>query len=146
MRDGQKPTAVARIQGGEEFPQIWGWVRFYPRRCETIVEAEIFGLPMAESQFFGFHIHEGTDCCGTGFRNTGSHLNLFQTAHPNHVGDLPPLLGVQGRAYMKVLTDRFCVEEAIGRTVIIHGGPDDFRTQPSGNAGKKIACGVIHPI
>ena len=44
---------------------------------------------------------------------------------------------------MKVFTDRFCVEEIIGKTVIIHNDPDDFHTQPAGNAGKKIACGVI---
>ena len=44
---------------------------------------------------------------------------------------------------MKVLSNRFSIEEIIGRTVIIHNAPDDFRTQPSGNAGMKIACGVI---
>lgn len=43
-------------------------------------------MPVTESQFFGFHIHEGTDCCGAGFLNTGSHLNPFQTNHPDHVG------------------------------------------------------------
>lgn len=44
---------------------------------------------------------------------------------------------------MKVLSNRFSIEEIIGRTVIIHDAPDDFRTQPSGNAGMKIAYGVI---
>lgn len=44
---------------------------------------------------------------------------------------------------MKVYTDRFYVDEIIGKTVIVHEDPDDFHTQPSGNAGKKIACGVI---
>ena len=47
---------------------------------------------------------------------------------------------------MTVLTGRFRVEEILGKTVILHGAPDDFRTQPSGNAGKKIACGVIRRI
>lgn len=44
---------------------------------------------------------------------------------------------------MAVKTDRFRVEEIIGRTVVIHSGADDFKSQPSGNAGEKIACGVI---
>lgn len=44
---------------------------------------------------------------------------------------------------MYVLTDRFRVRDIIGRTVVIHSGPDDFHTQPAGNAGEKIACGVI---
>lgn len=51
-----------------------------------------------------------------------------------------------GNAYMKVLTGRFHVEQIIGRTVILHSNPDDFHTQPSGNAGTKIACGVIQRI
>lgn len=41
------------------------------------------------------------------------------------------------------MTDRFTIDETIGKTVIIHAKPDDFVTQPSGNAGEKIACGVI---
>jgi len=45
-----------------------------------------------------------------------------------------------------VFSDRIRVEELIGRTVVIHSDPDDFRTQPAGNAGKKIACGVIRTI
>ena len=45
--------------------------------------------------------------------------------------------------YLSVKTDRFSVNEIIGRTVVIHSDPDDFHTQPAGNAGKKIACGVI---
>ena len=44
---------------------------------------------------------------------------------------------------MKVLTGRFHVGEVLGKTVILHAQPDDFHTQPSGNAGTKIACGVI---
>ena len=70
-------------------------------------------------------------------------VNSGRTEHPNHAGDLPPLLEASGKAYMTVLTGRFHVKEVIGRTVILHGDPDDFHTQPSGNAGIKLACGVI---
>ena len=56
---------------------------------------------------------------------------------------LPPLLRCKGNAYLSVKTDRFTVDEIIGRTLVIHSDPDDFHTQPAGNAGKKIACGVI---
>lgn len=48
-----------------------------------------------------------------------------------------------GIAWMEVYTGRFYPEEVIGRTIIIHGMPDDFRSQPSGNSGEKIACGEI---
>lgn len=48
-----------------------------------------------------------------------------------------------GGAYMNVATDRISVKDIIGRAVVIHSMPDDFTSQPSGNAGNKIACGAI---
>ena len=56
---------------------------------------------------------------------------------------MPPLFGCNGAAFSVFLTDRITVNEIIGKTVIIHSDPDDFTSQPSGNAGTKIACGVI---
>lgn len=63
--------------------------------------------------------------------------------HPEHGGDLPPILSDKGTAWMMVYTTRFFTEEVVGKTVVIHDMPDDFRTQPSGNSGEKIACGQI---
>ena len=125
---------------------ICGTVTFTQRCDGVLVEAALSGLPRTESGFFAFHIHEGGSCTGDGFPNTGGHFNPGDGKHPCHAGDLPPLLGDSGRGYMKVLTTRFRVEEIIGRTVILHTAPDDFHTQPSGNAGEKIACGVIRRI
>ena len=144
MKHHMYPKAIARIYGGKDYPQLSGTVRFFLGIDGVIVEVEIHGLPETETSFFAFHIHEGDNCEGVGFPNTGSHFNSGATMHPQHAGDLPPLLAGHGKAYMKVFTDRFCVEEIIGKTVIIHNDPDDFHTQPAGNAGKKIACGVIH--
>lgn len=76
------------------------------------------------------------------FRNRRA-LQSVRVRAGAHAGDLPPLLSCQGNAYLSVKTDRFSVNEIIGRTVVIHSNPDDFHTQPAGNAGKKIACGVI---
>jgi len=56
---------------------------------------------------------------------------------------LIPLFSNSGYAWSSFLTNRFTVDQIIGRTVIIHSDPDDFTTQPSGNSGKKIACGEI---
>jgi Cu-Zn family superoxide dismutase len=56
------------------------------------------------------------------------------------------LLWCKGKAFLSVKTDRFSVDEIIGRTIVIHSDPDDFHSQPAGNAGKKIACGVIQKI
>ena len=138
------PEVIARIGGGPENPELDGTVRFYPKNGSVLVVAEILGLPQDEGTgFFALHIHEGEACSGENFSSTGGHYNPADVSHPHHAGDLPPLLRCGNRAYLVVETDRFRVEEVIGRTVVIHSGADDFRSQPAGNAGTKIACGVI---
>lgn len=144
IRNSSRPSAVAYVRGGTDAPNINGQVRFYQEPGSVLVVADIAGLPQnSETGFFGFHIHEGNSCAGTGFPQTGSHYDPRQTDHPRHAGDLPPLMMQQGRAHLEVRTDRFRVRDIIGRTVVIHSDPDDLRTQPAGNAGTKIACGVI---
>lgn len=141
------PDAVAYLRGGSSAPGLFGIVKFYPRQQGTLVVADVFGLPETNaSGFFALHIHEGGSCAGDGFPETGSHYNPDETPHPKHAGDLPPLLSCQGSSHLTVLTDRFSIPDVIGRTVVIHNGPDDFRSQPAGNAGTKIACGVIQRI
>ena len=138
------PDAVAHIRGGREAPCLSGDVQFYQKCGSVLVVAQICGLPQDNDLgFFALHIHEGGSCSGEGFSDTGGHYNPTGAQHPNHAGDLPPLMLCNGGAYLAVQTDRFCVRDIIGRTVVIHSGPDDFHSQPAGNAGTKIACGVI---
>lgn len=146
MTGHTRPAAAACIRGGQQYPDLRGTVAFTPLRCGTLVTAEIEGLPDSETGFFAFHIHEKGDCSGAGFPNTGGHYDPHGREHPLHAGDLPPLLSYRGKAYMAVATDRFCVKDIIGRSVVIHSQPDDFTTQPSGNAGSKIACGTIRGL
>lgn len=136
--------AVAYLKGGDMAPDLEGVVKFYQTSRGVIVSAHIFGLPKENSSgFFAFHIHEGDNCSGAGFVNTKGHYNPSNAAHPMHAGDLPPLLSNNGEAYLEVLTNRFKINEIIGKTMVIHSKADDFFTQPAGNAGDKIACGVI---
>ena len=138
------PDAVAKIRGGAEVPKLSGCIRFYQQKGCVLIVAEIFGLSREnETGFFGFHIHQGESCSGTDFSGTGSHYNPVDQVHPKHAGDLPPLMCCRGNAYLAVKSDRFTVHDIIGKTVVIHSNPDDFHTQPAGNAGRKIACGVI---
>lgn len=138
------PHAVARIKGGSDAPQLSGVVRFYQEYGSALVVADISGMPTSGGTgFFALHIHEDGSCGGESFAQTGGHYNPKEMAHPNHAGDLPPLMRCGDRAFLAVRTDRFCVREIIGKTVVIHDGPDDFRSQPAGNAGTRIACGVI---
>lgn len=145
-----RAQAAAILTGGETNPHLSGTVRFYQTQEGVIVYAEIVGLPRGkrpcEERIFGFHIHEGSDCSGSmsdPFSDSMSHYNPDGCKHPYHAGDLPPLFGNDGLALSVFLTDRFSVNQIIGKTVILHDRPDDFTTQPSGNSGAKIACGVI---
>lgn len=80
------------------------------------------------------------------FPNTGNHYNPDNVPHPEHVGDLPPLLSNNGYAWMSFYTGRVNLNDVIGRSVVIHSMRDDFTSQPSGNSGDKIGCGVIETI
>lgn len=145
--------ALADVSGSEKYPDINGRVVFKKKGEGVLVTAEIMGLPTEDGEcnrkVFGFHIHEGESCSGNDtdpFLNVGGHYNPDECEHPSHAGDLPPLFENNGYAYLSLYTDRFTVSEIINRTVIIHSMPDDFKTQPSGDAGEKIACGKIMVI
>lgn len=147
------PQAVAVMNGSDAYPDIYGLVRFYQTNNGTLVFAEIAGLPKADlpcgQRIFGFHVHSGTSCTGNAsdpFADVMTHYSPNNCGHPDHAGDMPPLFGYNGKALLIFLTSSFTINEVMGRAVIIHDSPDDFKTQPSGNAGSKIACGMIRPV
>ena len=149
----RSPAARADIRGDAAHGGIRGTVSFYPAAGGVLAVAEVFGLPSGANRcdggVFGCHIHEGTSCTGTiaePFADTKGHYNPTNCSHPQHAGDMPPLFENNGYAWSAFFTKRFKVNDIIGRTVILHASPDDFTTQPSGNSGKKIACGVIERI
>lgn len=142
--------AYAQIQGDAAHSTVKGNIYFFEMYGGTLVVAEVKGLPntknASNSNFYGFHIHEGSACVGEkgdSFSQTKGHYNPEHTVHPGHAGDFPPLLANDGIAWSAFYTDRFYPEEIVGRTVVIHGMADDFHTQPSGDSGNKIACGEI---
>lgn len=138
-------TATAEIRGNEHYPDIYGYASFCEVDDGVLVAVAVRGLPKKDG-VYGFHIHNGYSCTGNdedSFADAGTHLDLDNNPHPYHSGDLPPLFGNNGTAYISLKTDRFSVEDIIGHVIIIHEKPDDFTTQPSGNSGSKIACGKI---
>lgn len=147
----QRPDAAAVLRGAPNGRHVEGTVSFYQTPQGVLVTAAVRGLPvtrMACAQpIFALHVHEGGACTGNAsdpFADAGMHYNPGGCPHPYHAGDLPPLFADQaGFAWLAVLTDRFRIQDVIGRTVIVHAKPDDFTTQPSGNANGKLACGVI---
>lgn len=147
------PQAAAILKGSTAYPNISGNVRFYRVGKGVLVVAQVIGLPTStdkcNSPVFGFHIHSGARCTGNTedpFADALIHYNPNSCPHPYHAGDMPPIFGAGGKAFSAFLTDRFTLDEIIGKTVIVHSAPDDFTTQPGGNAGEKIACGEIDAL
>lgn len=147
-------VAIARIAGGPLAPSITGEVVFEEVPNGVMVAVYVEGLPNYQPSAtgkpigpHGFHIHEyGT--CDIGnpndpFLEAGGHWNPSNQPHGNHAGDFPVLFSNNGIAYMVFFTDKFRVDDVIGKSVIIHENPDDFVSQPSGAAGRRLACGVI---
>lgn len=150
---GAPPMARAVLRGGADNPDLVGEVAFWQTDAGVLGEAVFAGLPQGNhcsSSIFALHIHEGTQCSGEDFSDAKGHYNPGGCPHPYHAGDLPPILASDTSfgsiAYSVFLTSRLSVQEILGKTVILHLNPDDFTTQPAGNAGKKIACGVIEAV
>ncbi|SMO59502.1 superoxide dismutase family protein [Melghirimyces algeriensis] len=148
-------TAIAHIAGGPLAPNLRGIVLFHNVPGGTEVCAKIVGLPPyspaqnGEDPIgpHGFHIHEKGSCAigdpTDPFQAAGDHWNPDQQPHGNHAGDFPVLFSNNGYAWMCFYTNRFKVQDIVGKAIIIHQNPDDYRTQPAGDAGKRLACGII---
>ena len=130
-----------------------GWARFEQRDGKVLVTAEVRGLkPNAEH---GFHVHEKGDCSAPDATSAGGHFNPGVKPHAHysegasHAGDMPNLKadanGVAKFSYTsQTLSAASGVgNSVVGRAVVVHRDPDDYKTQPAGNSGPRIACGVI---
>jgi Cu-Zn family superoxide dismutase len=129
---------------------VQGVVRFTKVLEDVKIEADVEGLTPGKH---GFHIHIYGDCSAPDGTSAGGHFNPdgFPHAGPNqskrHMGDLGNLdADASGRAHYE-RTDTYVrlngPKSVIGRAVIVHAGEDDLTTQPTGNAGARVACGVI---
>lgn len=148
-------AVYAEVNGGPLSPAIRGIVSFQQVQGGTMVCAHIYGLPPYRPAQgnndpigpHGFHIHENGSCQigdqKEPFKAAGEHWNPTNQPHGNHAGDFPVLFSNNGYAYTCFFTNKFNVANVIGKAVIIHQNPDDYRTQPAGDAGKRLACGVI---
>jgi Cu-Zn family superoxide dismutase len=138
-----QPTKGSTVSGTAEFVQVGDKVR---------VTATVSGLkPNGE---YGFHIHEAGDCSSGDGMSAKGHFNPQGKPHAHagtverHAGDLPSLKSdAGGNAALSVDLDIITVtagpNSIVGRGLIVHVQPDDFKTQPTGNAGARSACAVI---
>ena len=118
------------------------------------IRGDINGLPPGRQ--FAIHIHEKGDCTGN-FAGAGGHFNPGNQPHgrhdapEHHAGDLPNLSSDgEGVAVYSVTSEILTVTpgpySVVNRAIVIHESPDDYRTQPAGNSGARIACGVIKAV
>ncbi len=136
------PTQGNTARGTVTFTQVGDRVK---------VVANLTGLSPGPH---GFHVHEKGDCSAPDGMSAGGHFNPTAKPHGHyesaerHVGDMPALVAdASGTASLIVLLDEMKVgsgpTDIVGRSVVVHQGPDDYKTQPTGNSGARVACGVI---
>jgi len=118
------------------------------------IHVVVYVQGLKPGQEHGLHIHEVGDCSSGDGMSTKGHFNPYGKPHAHagtperHAGDLPALKAAKnGRAKVDVMLDIITIAPGpgsiINRGLIVHADPDDFKTQPTGNAGARIACGVI---
>ena len=128
-----------------------GTVTFTQKGNRVGVEAKVSGLTPGRH---GFHVHEKGDCSAPDGMSAGGHFNPTGKPHGNpnlpdhHAGDMPTLVAdASGNATLSsdvdVMTIGSGATDIVGKAVIVHKDPDDFTTQPTGNSGARVACGVI---
>jgi len=138
-----QPTKGNKTFGEATFEQVGDKVRVV-----------IFVQGLKPGQEHGLHIHEAGDCSSGDGMSAKGHFNPLGKPHGHpgsmerHAGDLPALkANKEGRANVQITLDVITVTpgptSVIGRGLIVHADPDDYKTQPTGNAGARIACGVI---
>lgn len=129
-----------------------GTVRFVQKGDKVTVIADLTGL--APNSTHGFHVHEFGDCTAPDASSAGGHYNPEGHSHAGpetamrHAGDLGNLKSdAQGKAHLELTVDNLSLcgpkNPILGRAVIVHAKADDLKSQPTGESGPRIACGVI---
>jgi len=143
-----KAIAVLNPTAGNK---VSGTVTFTPVADGVQVHADITGLTPGKH---GFHVHEFGDCSAADLSSAGAHFNPTNQPHAGpdaaarHEGDMGNVeADASGKAKLDYVDHQISLtndaKSVIGRSVVVHAKPDDLKTQPSGDSGARIACGVI---
>ncbi|MFN7085718.1 MAG: superoxide dismutase family protein [Burkholderiales bacterium] len=146
-QEGPSATAVLQPRSGS---QVHGTVKFTQVGQRMRVTGKVWGHGPGNK---GFHIHEKGDCSDPKAMSAGGHFNPMKAKHGapggGHAGDLGNLVFDQsGKAVIDLMAGGISVgkdtaDGIIGRSLIVHMDADDLKTDPTGNAGGRAACGVI---
>jgi len=142
-----RATAVLKDANGKEV----GKVTIIAVPTGVLLDADLTAVPPGDH---AFHIHAIGKCEPPDFKSAGGHFNpeedkhgLMNEAGP-HAGDLPNIhVPENGKLHIEVLNQRVSLSDGLldddGSAIVIHQRPDDYKTDPAGNAGPRIACGVV---
>lgn len=146
----KKPLTGVAVLHPTQGSSVKGAVWFIQHKGYVLVKARVTGLAPGKH---GFHIHQYGNCSGPKGTTAGGHFNPKKhqhgapTAKKRHHGDLGNLVAdnsgvatLEWKDKLITLTGKHAI---IGRGVIVHENVDDLKTQPTGNAGGRVACGVI---
>lgn len=151
--DGQDDRAARATLEARSGSQVQGEVNLMRMGSGVHFIGELSGLP-ANAEL-GFHVHETGDCSAADASSAGAHFNPTAQPHggpdsaAHHAGDLGNIqTDAQGHARINAHVDGLGLGEGAanhiaGRALVVHAKADDFASQPAGNAGARIACGVI---
>jgi Cu-Zn family superoxide dismutase len=146
------PTATAPLEA-KSGSKVTGTATFTQKGKDVTVVVNVENAPPGKH---AVHIHDKGDCSSPDGKSAGDHWNPSTDQHGawsaehHHLGDIGNMdVGPDGKGTITLTTNKWAVAGAptsdgvIGHAIIVHGGVDDFKTQPTGNAGPRIACGVI---
>jgi Cu-Zn family superoxide dismutase len=149
---GPGPLKAGAVLEARSGSSVTGKVDLVESGGKLRAHVELAGL--APSSEHGFHVHDKGDCSAPDASSAGGHFNPGGTAHgragtpPHHAGDLPSLMAdAKGNVRVDLTLEGVTLaagpNSIVGRALVVHRDKDDFTSQPAGNSGPRVACGVI---
>lgn len=153
LAQGETPAATVQLEPTQG-NSVKGNLRLTSEQSGVRITGVVQGLQPNGEQ--GFHVHEKGDCSAPDASSAGGHFNPTSQPHgnpkaggPRHLGDMVNLRAdAKGTAKVDVAIEGAGLHtgrpnDVVGKAIVVHQKPDDYKSQPSGNSGNRVACGVI---